>query len=477
MPPTALLAMAFLWHVSGRLPRMLLCLAGFSCLLTAPVSAARVALVIGNGGYAADKLPNPPNDAALVAKGLAQAGFQVIQKTDLGREGMTTAVREFSDALKPGDVALFFYAGHGMQVKGENFLVPVDAPQGMKEYEAEHRSVSAGLVLDAMAESRSQLNIVILDCCRDNPFARGWRSNTKGLAEMKAPQETVICYATAPGTAASDGEGSNSPYSQALAQELLRPGLKLEEVFKNVARRVFETTKGAQRPWISLDVLGDFAFVEGTRAPMVPAPSVPAPAVVTPSAPPTVKPAPTAPQPATAKKPVRWSKGILQAELVSLTQQSDVQASVVMKVTNTSKDKVLKVGYDWLRPEVQYFSVASPQGSDLFTAAGAHLKCVSASGIECAIFPNGYSVYDGMFGGPREIIDGVTEIGPQESVTLSIDYGLTKKTDGGNGPSSQSRTGANHQLGVSLWFSEVFQRGFGKPARATVQFENIPPSP
>lgn len=147
-----------------------------------------------------------------------------------------------------------------------NHLIPVDAPMGMKEFEAVHRNVSANLVLGALAESGSNLNIVILDCCRDNPFARSWRSASSGLAEMKAPQETLMGNATAPGSAALDGEGKNSPYSIALAEKIVRPGLQLEEVFKNVARRVFETTKGAQRPWISLDVLGDFTFRSGAIA-------------------------------------------------------------------------------------------------------------------------------------------------------------------------------------------------------------------
>lgn len=246
--------------------------------LTSSLMAARVALVIGNGSYESAMLPNPANDAKLVAEKLKNVGFSVIQKTDLKREDMGKAVREFSDALKPADIALFFYAGHGAQVKGENYLIPIDAPLGMKEYEVSDRNLPANLILAAMEESGSLLNIVILDCCRDNPFARGWRSTTAGLAEMKAPKETLIAYATAPGAAASDGEGENSPYSAAFAQELTRPGLKLEEVFKNVARRVYETTKGVQRPWISLDVLGDFSFMAGDPAPMVPAP-VPQPSV------------------------------------------------------------------------------------------------------------------------------------------------------------------------------------------------------
>lgn len=245
----------------------------FSLVLTVLVSVARlaaadrVALVIGNGGYDTARLPNPPNDAVLVAGSLKQAGFKVIQKTDLGREGMRAAVREFSDALAKGDTALFYYAGHGAQVKGENYLIPVDAPLGMKEFEAEDRSVRANLVLAAMEESGSALNLVILDCCRDNPFARGWRSASTGLAEMRAPQETLIAYATAPGKAALDGEGMNSPYAAALAQEILRPGVKMQDVFLNVARAVSKATNNEQRPWIASDLLSEVCFLPNLSAP------------------------------------------------------------------------------------------------------------------------------------------------------------------------------------------------------------------
>jgi peptidoglycan hydrolase-like protein with peptidoglycan-binding domain len=235
-------------------------------IASATLSATeRVALVIGNGAYSSAKLPNPVNDAPLVAASLQKVGFKVIQKTDLTRDGMRAAVREFSDALKKGDTALFYYAGHGAQVKDENYLIPVDAPLGMKEYEAEDRSVKVNLALAAMEECGSALNIVILDCCRDNPFARSWRSASNGLAEMKAPQETLIAYATAPGKAASDGEGANSPYSQALAEEILRPGVKLQDVFLNVARRVHATTKGEQRPWTASDLLSEFVFLQGSN--------------------------------------------------------------------------------------------------------------------------------------------------------------------------------------------------------------------
>lgn len=225
--------------------------------------ARRVALVIGNAGYASAPLPNPANDAKIVAESLGKAGFTVIMQRDLDLAGMRSAIREFADALAEGDTALFYYAGHGAQIDGQNYLIPVDVPLAMKEFEAEDRSVKVHLALAAMEYRRSALNIVILDCCRDNPFSRGWRTVSHGLAEMKAPTETMIAYATAPGKAALDGTGNNSPYSQALAEEILRPGVKIHEVFINVARKVHANTQGEQRPWTSSDLLSEFYFIPG----------------------------------------------------------------------------------------------------------------------------------------------------------------------------------------------------------------------
>lgn len=440
---------------------------GLLACFTSPALADRVALVIGNGAYESARLPNPPNDAALIAQGLTKVGFKVIQKTNLGREAMMTAVREFSDTLKAGDVALFYYAGHGAQVKGENHLIPVDAPMGMKEFEAEHRNVSANLVLGALAESGSKLNIVILDCCRDNPFARGWRSANTGLAEMKAPQETLIGYATAPGSAALDGEGGNSPYSLALAEELVRPGLKLEEVFKNVARRVFETTKGTQRPWISLDVLGDFAFVDGSSA----AAAAPTP----PSSAPLTTP-PTAPVP----KPVTWTKGTLKAELQNFTLQSATSARAVVKVSNTSPDKAFKIAFDWENPGG--YSPNPPPGSELHTAGGDTLSCLRASGILPLTYLEA-TQGRGVLGSPTDVIAQATDLDSQSSITLTLDFGLASEQRGfglstdRDSPASSKQSPAaeaSHSLSINLWHAEIKGEDFGRVTRSAIQLSDIP---
>jgi hypothetical protein len=235
-------------------------------------AAERVALVIGNYTYDSKRherekpnLLNPGNDADLVAGALREAQFRVTVKKNLDKQGMEDAVRVFNSSLKEGDVALFYYAGHGAQLGGQNFLLPVGAPLEIKDYEAEDKCFKAQLVLKAMEFRKTKLNVVVLDCCRNNPFTRDWSNNGKeiGMANMHAPNETLIAYATAPGTEALDGEGKNSPYSKALAEEMLRPGVKLEDVFKNVAARVSGVTNGRQRPWTSTDLLGEFFFVLG----------------------------------------------------------------------------------------------------------------------------------------------------------------------------------------------------------------------
>ncbi|MBL9131000.1 MAG: caspase family protein [Verrucomicrobiaceae bacterium] len=429
-------------------------------------AADRVALVVGNGAYESARLPNPANDAALISRSLARVGFKVIQKTDLGREALMTAVREFSDSLKKNDVALFFYAGHGAQVKGENFLIPVDTPPGMKEFEAQHRSVSANLVLGAMEESGSRLNIVILDCCRDNPFARGWRSSSSGLAEMKAPQETLIGYATAPGSAALDGEGSNSPYSLALAQEMIVPKRKLEEVFKQVARRVFESTKGAQRPWISLDVLGEFSFME-TAVQEVKIEEGKDKGI-------------SHDIPVTNAKPIVWSKGTLKAELESFWLSSSTKATAVVKLTNTSPDKTLKIAFDWENPSG--YSPNPPPGSTLNTPSGASLTCTSSNGITPLTFLNATDT-SGALSNPTAVIAQASELGPKNEITLTLNYGLASDQRGfrtsadrdqkpaSNGPPPPN---AKHRLTLGLWQAEMKGESFGRPASISIQFNDIP---
>jgi hypothetical protein len=220
----------------------------------------RLALVIGNAQYKEAPLLNPVNDARAVAKALSRSAFKVVQKENIGRAEMQVALREFGDALKAGGVGLFYYAGHGMQVRGRNFLIPVDA-NIEREDEVAYNSLDANQVLDKMEAANNRLNIVILDACRNNPFARSFRSSGAGLAQMEAPVGTFIAFATAPGSVASDGQGKNGLYTQHLLRAMQRPGIKIEDVFKDVRAGVRRDSKGKQVPWENTSLEGDFVFV------------------------------------------------------------------------------------------------------------------------------------------------------------------------------------------------------------------------
>ena len=222
----------------------------------------RVALVIGNSRYDASPLKNPANDAKAMATALQRLGFEVILGRDLDQKEMKRAIWDFGGKLKADGVGLFFYAGHGVQVDGLNYLIPVQA-RIRSERDAELEAVDVRYVINEMARARTKLNILILDACRDNPFARSFRSGRQGLASMNAPQGTVITYATAPDQTAADGRGSHSPFTNALLKEINQPGLKLEETFKRVGLSVFRQTAKQQRPWLSSNYYGDFFFKPG----------------------------------------------------------------------------------------------------------------------------------------------------------------------------------------------------------------------
>ena len=220
----------------------------------------RLALVIGNGAYQASPLSNPVNDARAMADALKATGFKVIRKENASLKEMTLALREFGDRLKHGGVGLFYYAGHGMAVKGRNFLIPVDA-QIEREDEIAFNALDADAVLDKMESAGNRLNLVILDACGNNPFARSFRSASRGLAQMDAPVGTLISFATAPGQVASDGNGKNGLYTQHLLENITRPGLKIEDLFKTVRVNVRKDSGGKQTPWETSSLEGDFYFV------------------------------------------------------------------------------------------------------------------------------------------------------------------------------------------------------------------------
>jgi hypothetical protein len=263
----------------------------------------RIALVIGNGRYSSSPLINPPNDAQLVGDTLSKLGFEVIARRNSDQAGMKRAIQEFGERLEragPDAVGLFYYAGHGVQLNGRNYLIPVSA-NIERDADVDIEAVSADWVMEQMRYARNRLNIVILDACRNNPFVRSLRSADRGLAKMDAPAGVMIAYSTAPGDVAADGSGRNSPYSEALAKAMLEPNQPIEQVFKRTRISVIGATKSRQTPWESSSLTGDFYFSATNR----PATSPAAAPAALPAAPIALRPsaAPPAGQLANAKKP------------------------------------------------------------------------------------------------------------------------------------------------------------------------------
>ncbi|WP_374377881.1 caspase family protein [Dongia sp.] len=230
----------------------------------------RVALVIGNAGYGADigNLANPVNDAKLMQASLGKAGFDVILVTDADQKEMKRAIIDFGDKLAaagPTVTALFYYSGHGIQVGGENYLIPLDA-QIERDADVDLEAISADTVLKQMQFSDARVNIVILDACRNNPLPRSFRSAQTGLARIDAPRGSFVAYSTAPGDVAADGKGDNSPYTAALATAITTPGLSIEEAFRNVRGSVLSETGNAQTPWESSSLTAPFFFTPKAEA-------------------------------------------------------------------------------------------------------------------------------------------------------------------------------------------------------------------
>ena len=255
---------------------------GLAVLVSPSWGSQRVALVVGNAGYGAGNIPalaNPVNDAKLMASALEKSGFEVRLITDADQAAMRAAIKAFGERLEQagGDaVGLFYYAGHGVEVRGHNYLIPIGAEID-RAVEFQTDAVPAAWVLSWMEAAGNRLNMVILDACRNNPFGKQ-RGGSQGLAQMDAPSGTLIAYSAAPGQVAVDGEGENSPYTSALARTLTEPGLKVEDVFKRVRVTVETATSARQTPWESSSLRGDFYFVAKVEEPPAPKPS-PAPVV------------------------------------------------------------------------------------------------------------------------------------------------------------------------------------------------------
>ncbi len=239
----------------------------------------RLALVIGNSEYQhTTPLPNPQNDAADMKTALESLGFEVIYGVNQTKEQMKGLIRSYGDKLfKQGGVGLVFYAGHGVAAGGENFLVPVDA-EIPREDEIEGATIPLSFLLGKIDVAKNSLNIVILDACRNNPFARSWGgmrdvSSGGGLATPKqAPSGTVIAYSTSPGSTASDGTGRNGLYTQELLEQIKKPNQQIEDVFKNVRIQVKQKSNQKQTPWELSSLDGAFYFA-GTGGQPVPSPN------------------------------------------------------------------------------------------------------------------------------------------------------------------------------------------------------------
>ena len=254
---------------------LLLCVLSVAFVVPAAAQGSgderRIALVVGNFGYAhVPQLANPGNDAALIAATLRQLGFTLVggaAQENVDKAHFDKLVQDFGRAIQGADVALFYYAGHGMQVGGSNWLVPTDA-NPTRPQDLEFQMENAELVLKQMNGAGTRLNLVILDACRNNPFgALGDRAVQGGLAQMRAPEGTMISFATQPGNVAADGTGANGPYATALATSMRKPGLDIFHVFNQVGLAVKHATDGAQQPWESSSPIdGEFYFTQTDAA-------------------------------------------------------------------------------------------------------------------------------------------------------------------------------------------------------------------
>jgi hypothetical protein len=234
-------------------------------LATPAAAEKRIALVVGNSAYqSVPRLDNPKNDALLVADTLGRLGFSLVgggAQVDLDKSRFDSVVQSFGNQLIGADVALFYYAGHGLQVRGTNYLVPITA-NPTRETDVDFQMVDVSLVLRQMEGAGTKLNLVILDACRNNPFGgRGLRASDGGLAQIRAPEGTLLSYATQPGNVALDGDNGHSPYTRALVETMQKPGLDVLQTFNQVGLIVKRVTGSSQQPWVSTSPIdGSFYF-------------------------------------------------------------------------------------------------------------------------------------------------------------------------------------------------------------------------
>ena len=223
------------------------------------VSSERLALVIGNSAYHTAPLRNPVNDAEDMSTVLSGLGFNVTIKKNVDRRSLEDAIRQFGRQLRQGGVGLFYFSGHGMQVEGRNYLIPVNS-RIESESDVKYEAVDAALILDKMDDAKNQLNIMILDACRNNPFTRSFRAGEQGLARMDAPTGSLIVYSTAPGEVAADGFERNGVFTKHLIRHMQTPNMPVEQLLKRVRIDVAAETGQRQIPWESSSLMGDFYF-------------------------------------------------------------------------------------------------------------------------------------------------------------------------------------------------------------------------
>jgi hypothetical protein len=219
----------------------------------------RTALVIGNANYDKSRLRNPVNDANDIAKALGELGFNVTLKTDASQKVMEQSIKDMGRQLISGGVGLFYYAGHAIQYQGRNYLIPLHTDIDT-EADVKYEAVDAGRVLTQMEQAGNSLNIIILDSCRNNPFARSFRSAEQGLAKMDTPAGSILAYATAPGSVAADGTGRNGLYTSMLLKHMATPDMDLQELFMQVRKEVRLASNNMQTPWESTSLTRHFYF-------------------------------------------------------------------------------------------------------------------------------------------------------------------------------------------------------------------------
>jgi len=236
----------------------------FASLPAVAAPNERVALLVGNNAYQAAPLRTAVNDVRDLGAALREMGFRTIVRENATRKDMIDAIRQFGQAIEGAEVALFFFAGHALQYKERNYLIPVDAQMGSED-DVTFFSVEVAQVFDRMDRARTRFNLLILDACRNNPFEASFKVSSAGLAQMSAPSGTLIAYATAPGAVAADGFGRNGIYTKHILQHVAAPDLPVELLFKRVREGVERETLSRQTPWDSSSLKGDFVFNSSNR--------------------------------------------------------------------------------------------------------------------------------------------------------------------------------------------------------------------